>query len=801
MPSTATNKVGVIEGLGANARPHDAPYSGCCNNNGDDGGPGLRRQHARTSGRTTCQTPKTCAQARPCRPTGSTCWSQTYKPNNQFYLAAKYGGFKVPDGFDSDYNTTRAHRWTGGRPTATWFDTRRASRAARQLLRRRPSRQLVAGLTRAFETSLRDQGLHDVVLDFLPQVPSAGNAQLRAQYDANDWTGEIIGQRAHLRQRRQAARRSRSGRVTDKLATQLAGTGWRHATGAIATWNTDTRGRAVPQRQPLADPAARRSTRRTSRGERQRQLPQLPARRPQQRDGLDRAGSSQAYRSAPPAGRHRRREGDAGRPAERSATRTRSTPATRPSRRTWANRPTMVYVGANDGMLHAFNGALTGADAAASSMFAYVPSALYQGPSGDAARRRPGARSATRLRAPLLRRRHAEGLRRRLRPHAGRHRRRRRRHSRLALDPDRRPGQGRPELLRHRRHRPGGDDHERDDASPARCCGSSPTRPWATATASPVVKTQVRLGRDPTSGYNNSDGKGYSSSSTRAPARCSRRSRPAHGRRRSMPAWRTSTPYVPDRTDGTADAATPATCGQRLALRPDGDRRHLSRAGEDRDAAGRRATAAADHVAADDRDPPTRTSAIVLVGTGRLLHTSDIAQHRGQTFYSIVDGTDDALQREHRPAERRLVPAHARQPDGQHRPADGHRRCACPSMGWYTDLGVAEQALHGGVINRPIHVLRLVAFASILPNGDACEPVRHQPRLRRRLRHRQDGADGGGLRSASPASSRDLTLLQRGRQAAAIAGPTRARSAPSRATSARARGMRRLNWRELPVVD
>src|SRR4030095_4438869 len=37
----------------------------------------------------------------------------------------------------------------------------------------------------------------------------------------------------------------------------------------------------------------------------------------------------------------------------------------------WAARPTMVYVGANDGMLHAFQGALSGTEAG-KEQFAYV---------------------------------------------------------------------------------------------------------------------------------------------------------------------------------------------------------------------------------------------------------------------------------------------------------------------------------------------------------------------------------------------------------------------------------------------
>ena len=48
---------------------------------------------------------------------------------------------------------------------------------------------------------------------------------------------------------------------------------------------------------------------------------------------------------------------------------------------TYATRKTMVYVGTNAGMLHAVDGSLTGANAG-KELFAYVPGALYAGPSG-----------------------------------------------------------------------------------------------------------------------------------------------------------------------------------------------------------------------------------------------------------------------------------------------------------------------------------------------------------------------------------------------------------------------------------
>jgi len=47
-----------------------------------------------------------------------------------------------------------------------------------------------------------------------------------------------------------------------------------------------------------------------------------------------------------------------------------------------ASRATMVYVGANDGMLHAFNGSASGSGG--SEIFAYVPTLLYNGPSSPA---------------------------------------------------------------------------------------------------------------------------------------------------------------------------------------------------------------------------------------------------------------------------------------------------------------------------------------------------------------------------------------------------------------------------------
>src|SRR6201999_1484283 len=52
-------------------------------------------------------------------------------------------------------------------------------------------------------------------------------------------------------------------------------------------------------------------------------------------------------------------------------------------RTTYLSRPTVLYVGANDGMMHAINGALTGSTAG-KEMFAFIPNAVFAGPNNTA---------------------------------------------------------------------------------------------------------------------------------------------------------------------------------------------------------------------------------------------------------------------------------------------------------------------------------------------------------------------------------------------------------------------------------
>ncbi len=126
------------------------------------------------------------------------------------------------------------------------------------------------------------------------------------------------------------------------------------------------------------------------------------------------------------------------------------------------NRTPMVYVGANDGMLHAIADAQTGTDGGKEA-WAFVPKALFAAadpndathtpsPAIPARRPRLSARGRTCLRPPVLRRRNAARVGRRLREHQPLDAPDKR--ERLAHGADRRTWRRRSRSVRTRCHRP-----------------------------------------------------------------------------------------------------------------------------------------------------------------------------------------------------------------------------------------------------------------------------------------------------------------------------------------------------------
>ncbi len=270
---TATNKVGTLHGIGNIGATQN--YGGCCTNNGalmaglayDANTKDIRPDDAtlpHTKGKQTVQT----------------YWLdilefQNYKTNNQFYLAAKYGGFNVPDVFDPYTRPTDI-------PDAWWHTTTDMvggqKRPDTYYTAARPD-QMVEGLTKAF-ASIASK-LKSYTTSFstsLPQVTTSGAASFATQFDAKTWSGELVASTLTVDFVSGSPSLTEEWRFTAKLDAQGAGTGW--DTGrVIASYNTATSA-GVPFRVARSiDNTGDRARHRLPHRRRQRRLPELPARR------------------------------------------------------------------------------------------------------------------------------------------------------------------------------------------------------------------------------------------------------------------------------------------------------------------------------------------------------------------------------------------------------------------------------------------------------------------------------------------------------------------------------------------
>ncbi len=367
----ATNKVGTLHGIGNIGATQN--YGGCCSDNGalmaglaydantKDIRPDDPADLARTKGRQTVQT----------------YWLDileysTYKANNQFYLAAKYGGFDAPPTFDpyaatSDIPLSWWHTSTdtvGGQPRPDTYYT-----ADRPDL-------VVAGLTKAF-ASIASK-LKATTTSFstaLPQITSSGTASFAALFDAKTWSGELVASK--LTMSGGAPTLTEVWRFASKLDAQAAGTGW--DTGrVIATYDTAT-GAGVPFRSASlsAAQAATLDTAYRSGDDKADYLNYLRGERKHETSSTA-TGSAHAYRDRATllGDIVNSKSHPVGPPSERYSSAT--NPGYSSFKSTYSARKTVVYVGTNAGVVHAIDGK---DDASGGNeLFAYVPGALYAGP-------------------------------------------------------------------------------------------------------------------------------------------------------------------------------------------------------------------------------------------------------------------------------------------------------------------------------------------------------------------------------------------------------------------------------------
>ncbi len=789
----ATNKVGALHGLGASLGT-TTNYGGCCNNNAalmaglayDANTVDMRPDDAtkpQTAGKQTMQT----------------YWLDvleysTYKQNNQYYLATKYGGFRAPKIFDPYTRATDipVEWWnTGGEQSYG------QTKPDNYFVAAKPD-DMVSGLKRAFASIAAN--LRAYTTSFataLPQVSNTGSTSYSAQYDAGNWTGELSAATTTFSALTGEPATNVAWTFSDKLATQLANGGW--DTGrVVATYNTAT-GAGVPFRIGSLSTSQKGNLNTVYRaGDDSADYLNYLRGEPKHEENSSDPASERIYRSREKlvgdiVGSKPRAVGPPSAPFSSAAN-----PGYGSFKTDNASRPTIVYVGSNSGMLHAVKGSIGDADSG-TELFAYVPGSLYAGPNN----------------APQV-----SGL-----AHRG--------------DPD----------FTHR---------HMVDASPAifdidfgRTQGGSGTD-WrtvlvgglgkggrayyaldvtnpATLTSEAAVAGKVLWEFKHTdlgytygepisvktkkhgwvlifgSGYNNSDGKGYFFIVNPRTGALIEKIGTGAGAPTAQAGLAHAQAFVPDRTDNTADSVyagdllgnvwrldlrgTPASYPAPTLLARLLDNSNLPRSVTSRPLV---------------TVQPTTGKRWVAVGTGRLLDSTDVGSTQSQALYAVMDGTSMAFNA--------TAPAGFSFPIGSNKLKELTDLTqpvvlnTASEIGWYVDLGLGA-GLGWRVINDPSAFYGAVEFTTMLPNGDACNPSGTSRVYAIDLGTGQStlvAADG----ETPIAYSTALAGMATEQKSYSVAGKRRfiACSTAGTCTVIKTKkppvlALKRLNWRELPLAN
>lgn len=334
--------------------------------------------------------------AMPGKQTISTYWldvreNQTYESKNQYWLAAKYGGFDVPVTFDpyaagNDTGTISDDLWTAG-------DLIGADKRPKNYFVASNPAAMVSGLSRAFASIAAASG-KTTATSFstsTAKVTSTATASYSASYNPQSWSGELIGSELTF-----------DGGVPGKTkkwnaAELLDGLPAVGAQAAVPPRDPGTRkivtccgpgDTALPFRSANLDAATSLSSRTNYAS-----FGSVP--------GVDAASQSRADYVAYLRGDRTQTKYRARTSALGDIVNSRPTAVGRPEfpyadqfnpgygafKSTHRDRKTVVYVGANDGMLHAFDGSIAvKTDSSGNKitspgeeLFAFVPSFSYNG--------------------------------------------------------------------------------------------------------------------------------------------------------------------------------------------------------------------------------------------------------------------------------------------------------------------------------------------------------------------------------------------------------------------------------------
>jgi type IV pilus assembly protein PilY1 len=786
---TATNQVGVLQGMGTalgNA------YTGA-------GGSAYYMAGLAYDANTKDIRPDLAGKQ-----TVQTYWvdvlEQPFETNNKFYLAAKFGGLnqkKLPAGFDPyTYAGTIPLDWwsTSGDVLTDPRSGGQQPRPDNYFAAGRPD-TMVAGLRLAFERISNEIDAYTTSFSLSTvQVESSGASSYGAQYDAKDWTGVLTGSQIVFDSSGNPTSVTEKWSTSTTLQNQLAGTGW-DVSRRIATWNGTA---GVPFRTgsiSAVQSAVLNTSYGASRTDNADYLNYLRGDRSKEKTDAD---ATKPYRKRPlllgdivnakvtPVGPPNRPLSDTINPGYAAFKTAKAT------------RSTMVYVGANDGMLHAFNGALTGTSAGY-EQFAYVPSPLFQGPNGT-----PQVDGLAEIGSPNYQHHAYVDA------------------TPKVFDVDFNSAGGTFTTTNSGSSNwhsvligglgKGGkgfyaiDVTDPDSMTDESTVASKVLWEFTDSTmgfsfgAPNVVKTQkygwvVVL----TSGYNNAGGAGYGYLYFLNPRTGALLERVRTGA--ASDGLAQASAYVQDFSDNTADAvyagdlngqmwrfdvtipkgsSTPYPVAAKLALVTDG-----------------MPSAKTQPITTPPliEIQPQSRKRYVLFGTGQLLDAIDVGSTNSQSFYAILDGTSTAFA----PLSSAVIRSQLTQVTD---PVNG---VTLPntSLGWYLDLGIdATTGIAWRLVNNATTFSGIVAFAPLLTTGDACSPSGNSRLYALDFATAKSVLTPAGTPYvAYPNAITDIKFLGVDRSVRLVTGDVKGQIKRQDFSLPVGQGIRLLNWREVPTVD
>ncbi|MEP7296029.1 MAG: PilC/PilY family type IV pilus protein [Burkholderiales bacterium] len=802
---TATNKAFALEGLGT---PNWSSYSGRSNSAGIVG---LAYDSHTKDIRTDL----------PGLQTIDTYWvdvlEQPFVANNQYYLAAKYGGFTMPAGYDTYGNSTAL--------TASWWHTPTGSPDTNTVgAQLRPDNYftggkpdlMIAGLNAAFSKIASQLTAYTTSFSTsLPQVAQAGNASYSSLYDPNNWTGEVVASTLSFDLVTGQPSLTQNWKFTDRLTTQLAGTGWTTAgKRRVVTWNGTTGAQFCSGTPSCTTPltAAQLTALNTGYIAGNDSANYLNYLRGDKLNEQGTVGGTMAYRTRAKAlgdivGSKSSVVGPPSLPLSDA-----TNPGYAAFRAAWSARPTIVYIGANDGMMHAIHGDLTSLTTppGGTELFAYVPSALFQGPTGT-----PNVNGLASLGNPSFQHHFMVNA------------------TPVVFDVDMARTVGSSGAPNWRSILVGGlgkggrsyyaidvtdpiGMYNGGEAAVASKVLWEFTDPDLGYTfGEPVVAKTLKYGWVVIipSGYNNADGVGRLFILNARTGTLLEKISTGTGSPANSAGLAHANGYVTDYSDGTIDAVY---AGDLLGNVWRLDLTATSGAYP----APTKLASLMDPSVSPKPQPitarplieihPTMKKRFVLVGTGRLLDSSDISNVQPQTFYTIADGSAGRFNLAADLPSGVTFPITRAKLIENTNGLVGVTDDPAKPMGWYEDLGLTSPGVGAGwrVASDATSVLNQVAWAAILPSGDACNP---SGTSRVYARDFGTAASSIGTKVGSTFTPMlykdvgglvtDLRYLSVNGKAVLISGTDSGELKTLDITPAGIPGIRRLNWRELQTVE